>query len=198
MSDKHGINFKTTLSAASFTGDLVTPSDPDYQASLVRYVKNGQRNAALVAFVKSAQDVAHIINFSSTHSILLVVRGGGHSTYGSSIEGGIVVDLSRYMKSVRVDKENKLAYVGATWKNADEATMEHGLAAVGGTISHTGVGGLSLIGGYGWLMGEHGMTIDNIVQVRLCHIVDPTYSRLSLIGNDSHGRWCHSHCERRT
>lgn len=164
------IDFKTPLLAAGFTGDLVVPSDPDYPASLRRFAKNTQRNAALVAFVRSSQDVSHVINFAAANSIPLVVRGGGHSTSGaSSIENGIVVDLSRYLNTVRVDEENKLGYVGggASWKDVDEEAIKYGLASVGGTVNHTGVGGLTLGGGYGWLTGEHGMVIDNLVQATL-------------------------------
>ncbi|PVG04873.1 FAD-binding domain-containing protein [Serendipita vermifera] len=169
MSDTRTIDIKGVLIRAGFTGDLVTSTDPDYHDSLVRFAKNSQRNAALIAFVKSVQEVVQVINLASTRSIPVVVRCGGHSAYGSSTEDGIVVDLSRYMKNVRVHEENKLAYVegGATWKDVDEATIKHGLAAVGGTINHVGVGGLSLIGGYGWLMGEHGMVIDNLVQATI-------------------------------
>jgi FAD/FMN-containing dehydrogenase len=161
-------DWKTPLLEAGFTGDLVTSSDPDYQASLKRFVKNAQKNAALIAFVRSAEDVARVINFASTNSIPFVVKGGGHSTSGaSSTDGGIVIDLSRYLITVRVDEENKLGYVGggAVWRHVDEEAIKYGLAAVAGNVNHTGVGGLTLGGGYGWLMGEHGLVIDNLVQV---------------------------------
>ncbi|PVG03740.1 FAD-binding domain-containing protein [Serendipita vermifera] len=164
------VDFKTPLLAAGFSGDLVAPSDPDYKASLARFAKNAQKNAGLVAFVKSPQDVAHVINFASANSIPIVVRGGGHSTSGgSSIEGGIVIDLSRHLNKVRVDQEKRLGYVdaGANWKAVDEEAIKYGLATVGGTVNHTGVGGLTLGGGYGWLTGEHGMTIDNLVEVTM-------------------------------
>ncbi|CAG8651988.1 7947_t:CDS:2 [Acaulospora colombiana] len=166
------LNFdlKTPLLNDGFTGDLVIPSDPDYQTAIVRFAKNAQRNAALVAFVRSPGDVSRVIHFASENSIPLVVRGGGHSTSGSSsIEGGIVIDLSRYMNRVRVDEENKLGYVGggANWKDVDEEAIKYGLATVGGTVNHTGVGGLTLGGGYGWLTGEYGMAIDNLVQATL-------------------------------
>ncbi|CAG8764270.1 13344_t:CDS:2, partial [Acaulospora colombiana] len=128
------MDLKTPLLDAGFTGDLITPSDPDYQTSLRRFAKNAQRNAGLVAFVKSAEDVARAIKFASTNSVSFVVRGGGHSTGGSSsIEGGMVIDLSKYLNSVRVDEENKLGYVGggANWKAVDEETIKYGLATVG-------------------------------------------------------------------
>jgi FAD/FMN-containing dehydrogenase len=143
-------NFKASLIADGFTGDLIIPSDPEYTASLVRFAKNARRNAALVAFVKCAHDVSKILNFVNTHSsadgsrIPIVVRGGGHSPSGaSSTEGGIVIDLSRYLNTVRVDEERKLGYVGggATWSTVDKEAIKYGLATTGGTVNHTGVGG---------------------------------------------------------
>ncbi|CAG8561528.1 2121_t:CDS:2, partial [Acaulospora colombiana] len=82
---------------------------------------------------------------------------------------GIVIDLSKYINTVRVDHENKLGFVGggASWKDVDEEAITYGLASVGGTVNHTGVGGLTLGGSYGWLTGEHGMVIDNLVQLDL-------------------------------
>lgn len=85
-----------------------------------------------------------MIKYATSQKLPLVVRGGGHSTAGSSsTEGGIVIDLSRHVNHVRVDAEKKLAYVGggADWAAVDPATMKHGLATVAGTINHTGVGG---------------------------------------------------------
>lgn len=103
--------------------------------------------------------------WAQEYSIDLAVKGGGHSTAGtSSSDGGLVIDLSR-MNQVTVDTERKTitAQGGATWKEVDEAGAAHGLAAVGGTVNHTGVGGLTLGGGYGWLSGEYGLTIDNLL-----------------------------------
>jgi FAD/FMN-containing dehydrogenase len=160
----------TTLSKA-FKGDLVTPSDPDYAAAIARWATNANRNAKVVAFVKDSEDVALSLKFSQDNKLPLAIKGGGHSTSGaSSSEGGIVIDLSRHVNSVRVDTENKLAYVGggAVWADVDKAAIEHGLAGVAGTINHTGVGGsvketmlimilmstlfrLTLGGGLGWL-----------------------------------------------
>ena len=146
----HSSDFKDHLLADGFTGDLVIPTDPEYAASLTRFAKNAQKNAGLVAFVKSSQDVSKVIklvnshSFNSPGSINVVVRGGGHSTSGSSsTEGGIVIDLSRHMSTVRIDQEAKLGYVagGATWSVVDREAIKYQLALVGGTVSHTGVGG---------------------------------------------------------
>lgn len=99
----------------------------------------------------------------------IAVKGGGHSTAGtSSSDGGLVIDLSR-MRHVSVDISSKTitAQGGATWKEVDEAGAAHGLATVGGTVNHTGVGGLTLGGGYGWLSGQYGLTIDNLRSARV-------------------------------
>jgi len=143
-------NFKAALISDGLAGDLVIPGDPQYDASLTRFAKNARRNAALVAFVKSAEDVSKVIKFVNAQSsaggspIHIVIRGGGHSPSGtSSSEGGIVIDLSRYVNTVRIDEEKKLGYVGggATWEAVDKEAIKYGLATPGGTVNHTGVGG---------------------------------------------------------
>lgn len=123
----------------SFTGDWVTTDHPRYSEAIARWAANAERRATAVAFVKNAQDVAIVLKHAKQHKLLIAVRGGGHSTSGaSSIEGGIVIDLSRYLSKVRVDPAEKLAYVGggAIWETVDKATVEHGLATVAGTVNH--------------------------------------------------------------
>jgi hypothetical protein len=151
----------------SFTGDWITPGHSDYSKAIARWAANAERRAKVVAFVKSAQDVAVVLRYAKQQNLPLAVRGGGHSPAGaSSIENGIVIDLSRHLSKVRVDPIAKLAYVcgGAIWETVDKTAIEHGLATVAGTINHTGVGGLLLGGGYGFLTGEHGLALDNLVQ----------------------------------
>lgn len=112
-----------------------------------------------------ASDVSIALSWARENIIDVAVKGGGHSTAGtSSSDGGLVIDLSR-MNQVTVDTSRKqiTAQGGATWKEVDEAGAAHGLAAVGGTVNHTGVGGLTLGGGYGWLSGQYGLTIDNLL-----------------------------------
>jgi FAD/FMN-containing dehydrogenase len=132
-----------TLSKA-FKGDIVTPSDPDYAAAIARWAPNASRNAMIVAFVKDAEDVSLAVKFVVANKLPFAIKGGGHNSSGaSSSEGGLVIDLSRHVNGVKVDAENKLAYVGggALWADFDQATIKHGLASVGGTVNHTGVGG---------------------------------------------------------
>jgi len=139
--------FKAALSSAGFTGDLIIPGDSEYESAIARFAKNAKRNAGLVAFVKSAEDVSKVIKFANSGSsaqIPVVIRGGGHSPSGcSSTEGGIVIDLSRYLNTVRVDAEKKLAYAGggAVWGTVDKESIQHGLATPSGGFHLTGVGG---------------------------------------------------------
>ncbi|TEB23717.1 FAD-binding domain-containing protein [Coprinellus micaceus] len=155
---------------ASVQGDVIDPNHPDYASSLERWAKNAERKAKVVVFVKDAEDVVKALSYAKENSLLIAIRGGGHnSAAASSAEGGLVIDLSKYLNRVRVDEENKLAYVGggALWRDVDTETIKYGLATVGGTVNHTGVGGLTLGGGYGWLTGRHGLTIDNLKQVTI-------------------------------
>lgn len=112
-----------------------------------------------------ADDIRMALLWAQEHDVDLAVKGGGHSVSGtSSSQDGLVIDLSRMTKTV-VDPASKTvtAQGGATWKEVDEAAAEHGLVTVGGTVNHTGVGGLTLGGGYGWLSGLYGLTIDNLL-----------------------------------
>lgn len=141
------LGYKASLVASGFTGELITPSDPDYEASLARFSKSAQKPAAVVAYVKTAEDVSRVIQFATKNSVEIVVKGGGHNIAGSSsTNGGVVIDLSRHFKYVRVDTENKLGYVGggATWADVDAEAIKYGLAAVAGTVNYTGVGGYVL------------------------------------------------------
>ncbi|VDB97536.1 unnamed protein product [Peniophora sp. CBMAI 1063] len=154
----------------SFKGDIVTPEDSDYEQALTRWAANARRRAAVVAFVRDEEDIALAIKYARSNGLPIAIRGGGHNPAGSSSsEGGLVIDLSRHLASVRVDAEKKLAYAdgGALWRTFNNETMKYGLATTGGTVSHTGVGGLTLGGGFGVLAGEHGLTIDNLVEAKV-------------------------------
>ena|SRR5271154_3002255 len=125
--------------AKSFKGDLVTPTDSDYTASIARWALNAVRPAKLVAFVKNEDDVALAIKYAKKKGLKLAVRGGGHSSSGaSSVDGGLVIDLSRYLNTVTVDPKAKRVYAGggAIWGDVDKAAIEHGLATVAGTVYH--------------------------------------------------------------
>jgi len=128
----------TILNASGFKGDLITPEHPDYESSLVRWSLSAQKRAQLVAYVKDEQDVSLIIKYARENSLPLAIKGGGHSTAGSSSSEGVVIDLSRYINTVEVDADKKLAYVGggAIWETVDKATCAKGLATVAGTVNH--------------------------------------------------------------
>ncbi|KAI9760166.1 MAG: hypothetical protein M1840_002717 [Geoglossum simile] len=141
------------------------PGEEGYREGVRRWSEYSEKNAGAVVAPNSIPDVAAIVVFCATHSIELAVRGGGHSTGGSSsTEGGIVLDLS-LLRGVTVDPAAKTVTVqgGALWADVDSVTAAHGLATVGGTVNHTGVGGLTLGGGWGWLTPRYGMVIDNLL-----------------------------------
>ncbi|KAF7712974.1 FAD binding, berberine domain-containing protein [Penicillium ucsense] len=165
--DSFGIDrLRTRLSKSAV---ILTPDTEGYQESLVRWSDTGRKEAGIVVQPVGYEDVSTVVRWATEHSIDIAVKGGGHSTAGtSSSEGGLVIDLSR-MKHVSVDAAEKTIRVqgGATWKEVDEAGAAHGLATVGGTVNHTGVGGLTLGGGYGWLSGQYGLTIDNLLSAKV-------------------------------
>jgi FAD/FMN-containing dehydrogenase len=157
------------LRAAQFRGQLVAPQDESYDE--VRQIWNGMfdKKPALIARCTSAEDVSAAVSFARDQGMVLAVRGGGHNGSGSgSCEEGMLIDLS-LMKSVSVDPSARRAWVGggATWGDFDRAAQAHGLATTGGVVSATGVGGLTLSGGFGWLRGKCGLSIDNVMSVEI-------------------------------
>jgi FAD/FMN-containing dehydrogenase len=155
--------------AEQLRGELITPGDPGYDDA--RKVWNGMfdRRPQAIARVQGTVDVVTVVNYARETGIELAVRGGGHSSAGySTVDGGIVLDFSR-MRGVWVDPRAKTAYAqaGALWGDVDRETQAHGLAVPGGQISHTGIAGLTLGGGIGWLSRRHGLTIDSLISVEL-------------------------------
>ncbi|KLO07485.1 FAD-binding domain-containing protein [Schizopora paradoxa] len=155
---------------AAFQGEIVTVESSDYEAAIARWAANATRKAKYVAFVKTTEDVSTALKFARDEGLPIAIRGGGHSTSGaSSSEGGLVIDLSRYLNAVKIDVEAKRAYVGggAIWEAVDKAAIAYGLASVAGADNTAGVGGLTLGGGQGWLSAEHGLVIDNLIQATM-------------------------------
>ncbi|MDF5305167.1 FAD-binding oxidoreductase, partial [Vibrio parahaemolyticus] len=152
-----------------FQGDVVLPTDSNYDE--VRQIWNGMidRKPSLIARCKSADDVVMAVNFARDNGQLLSVRGGGHNIAGNAVcDNGVMIDLS-LLTQVRVDENAKRAFVepGCTLGDLDEATQKYGLATPVGINSTTGIAGLTLGGGFGWLSRKYGMTIDNLVSANV-------------------------------
>ncbi len=147
-------------------GRLIQPEDPDYDQ--VRKIYNGMidKHPALIAQCADAADVIASVNFARENDILTSIRGGGHNGPGLALcDDGLVIDLS-LMNGVHVDPKQKTVRVegGATWGKVDHATHAFGLATVSGIFSTTGVAGLTLGGGHGYLSRKYGLTIDNLLE----------------------------------
>jgi hypothetical protein len=150
--------------AGGLSGPVILSGHPEYDTS--RKIWNGMhdRRPALIVRCTGADDVSQAVVFAREHRLLTAVRGGGHSWPGKSIcDGGIVVDLS-HMTTISVDAaaQRARAQGGALLNALDAATLEHGLVTTTGVVSHTGVGGLTLGGGFGRLNRKYGLTIDNL------------------------------------
>jgi FAD/FMN-containing dehydrogenase len=146
-------------------GDVITPSDARYDQA--RRVWNAMidRRPALIARPRTADDVVACVAFAREQRLPIAVRGGAHSVAGrGTCDDGLVIDFAD-MKAVEVDPAAKSARAeaGARWQDFDRATQAHGLATTGGTVGDTGIAGLTLGGGFGWLEGRCGMTVDNLL-----------------------------------
>lgn len=154
-----------------FTGRVVTPDDSDYDAVRAECVWNGafDRRPAVIAQVRSADDVAAAVTLARETGRDLAVRGGGHNFSGSCIANDAVMIDMGALSGVSVDPLAKKARCGGgtRWSQLDAATQEHGLATPGGFISHTGVAGLTLGGGMGWLSRKAGLSCDNLLSVEV-------------------------------
>jgi FAD/FMN-containing dehydrogenase len=154
--------------AASIRGDVLRPGDPRYAEKPV-YNAMHQRRPALVVRCTGTADVVDAVTFARQHKLLVAVRGGGHSIAGhSSCDNGMVIDLTR-MRAVDVDPDTRIARVqgGALWADVDRETQAFGLIVPGGVVSETGVGGLTLGGGEGWVRRKYGLTIDSLLSARV-------------------------------
>ncbi|MEU2718625.1 FAD-binding oxidoreductase [Streptomyces sp. NPDC007205] len=154
---------------SGFAGEIIRPCDPEYDST--RRVWNGMidRHPRLIARPRTLADIKLGIRFALDHQLPLAVRGGGHNVTGSgTCDDGLVLDLS-LMRTVDVDPVERVvrAQGGATWGDLDRAAAAYGLATTGGMISSTGIGGLTLGGGVGWLMRAYGLACDNLLQTTL-------------------------------
>lgn len=158
----------TALSGA-FSGDVLTPTSPGYDEA--RSIWNGMidKRPSMIARCMNTADVVRCVQFAKSHNLLLAVRGGGHNIAGNATcDGGMVIDLSP-MKAVHVDPAARTATAepGVTLGEYDAATQAHGLATPLGINSTTGIAGLTLGGGFGWISRKYGLTIDNLISVEV-------------------------------
>ena len=154
-----------------FRGYLITPDDSHYDYA--RKIWNGMfdKHPALIAQCICTADVIQAVNFARENNLLVAVKGGGHNSAGkATCDDGIVIDLS-LMRRVYVDPKKKTARVdgGALLGDVDSETQLHGLAVSAGIVSHTGVGGLALGGGFGWISRKHGLSVDNLLSACVFH-----------------------------
>lgn len=153
--------------SAGLRGGHLLRGDEGYDDARTIYNAMIDKQPGLIVRCAGVADIIHAVNFARANNLLISVRGGGHNVSGNAIsDGGLMVDLSP-MRGVRVDPGGKTARVepGATWGEFDHETQAFGLATTGGLVSTTGVAGLTLGGGLGWLMGNHGLACDNLISV---------------------------------
>lgn len=150
-------------------GSVLAPDSSEYDKARTIWNAMIDRRPGLIARCAEAQDVLEAVRFAREHDLLVAVRGGGHNIAGNAVcEGGIMIDLS-LMNSIQVDTTHRTARVGAgaTLADVDRETQAHGLATPVGINSTTGIAGLTLGGGFGWLSRRFGLTIDNLISVDL-------------------------------
>jgi len=148
-------------------GGHLLRGDDGYETARKIYNAMIDHRPAIIARCAGVADVIDAVNFARSNGLLVSVRGGGHNVSGNAVcDGGLMIDLSP-MKSVRVDPESKTARAepGVTWREFDHETQAFGLATTGGLVSTTGIAGLTLGGGLGWLMGNYGLACDNLISV---------------------------------
>ena len=172
------------FAAPSFTGRLLGPTDHEYDA--VRRVHNGliDKRPAIIARCHGAADVVDAVLLGRTLGLPVSVRGGGHNVAGrATIDGGLMIDLSP-MKGIQVDVAARTARAqgGVLWKEFNRETQLHGLATTGGVVGSTGIAGLTLGGGLGWLMPKYGLALDNLRAAEMV-MADGTVVRASAVEN---------------
>jgi hypothetical protein len=148
-------------------GEVIRPADAGYDAARALYNAMIDKRPALIVRCPGVADVVAAVGFAREHELAVAVRGGGHNVAGKAMcDGGLVIDLSP-MRGVRVDPGARTARAqsGVLWGELDRATQRFGLATTGGTVSTTGIAGLTLGGGLGRLMGKHGLSCDNLLSV---------------------------------
>src|SRR5215469_1408247 len=151
--------------ARGLRGQLLRPGETGYDTARTIWNAMVDRRPAIIARCAGVSDVLRSVDFARNHGLLLSVRGGGHNVAGNAVcDGGLMIDLSP-MRGIRVDPQQRTVRAdgGCTWRDLDHETAAFGLATTGGIIPATGIGGLTLGGGLGWLMRKHGLSCDNLL-----------------------------------
>ena len=169
MSKQPSLSQAVTDLAKTFAGQLLQPADAGYDEA--RKVHNGlvDKRPALIALCAGTADIVDAVHLGRKLGLEIAVRGGGHNVAGrATVDNGLMIDLSR-MRGIHVDPKARTARAqgGATWGEFNRETQIHGLAVTGGLISSTGVAGLTLGGGLGWLMCKHGLALDNLISAEI-------------------------------
>ena len=154
---------------SNLAGDLVRPGDDGYDKARTIWNAMIDRKPALIVRCAATEDVVRCVNFAREHGLQLSVKAGGHGVAGNAlVADGLVIGLSP-MKDVQVDLERRTAtaQAGVTWRDLDQATQKFGLATTGGVVSETGIAGLTLGGGFGYLMRTYGLACDNLLAVEI-------------------------------
>ncbi len=165
LQEKHISDLRHLIHEAEAEAQLLVPGDEGFSQTLKRWSAAAEKPAGATLVPISTASISGTLRYASKNNLDVAVCGGGHSTAGvSSTNGGLLISLSK-MRAIHVDTEAKTFRVqgGALWGEVDAKAWKHGLATPGGTVSDTGVGGLTLGGGYGWLSGKHGLVIDNLL-----------------------------------
>ncbi len=160
-------DLKTELNKMSsgFCGEAYTPGDTGFDEARAVWNAMIDRQPAIIIRCGDTSDVVAAVKLAHSQNLPIAIRAGGHNVAGHAVcEGGVMIDLTQ-MRGVEVDPKARVAKVqgGALWRDVDGATQAHGLATPGGLISDTGVAGLTLSGGIGWLRAQHGLSIDNLI-----------------------------------
>ena len=160
---------RLAIFVAGFSGEVLRPEQSGYETA--RRVHNGliDKRPALIARCRGTADIVDAVTFGRASGLEISIRGGGHNVAGRAVtEGGLMIDLSS-MKGIHVDPAARTvrAQGGVTWGEFNRETAVHGLATTGGAVSTTGIAGLTLGGGLGWLMGKFGLAADNLLSVEL-------------------------------
>jgi FAD binding domain/Berberine and berberine like len=152
-----------------FNGEVLLPDETGYNDA--RAIWNGMidRKPSVIARCKSTKDIVQAVNYGRTNNLLIAVKGGGHNSAGTAVcDDGLMIDLS-LMQEVQVNEERNTVKVqgGCLLGKVDAETQKHGLAVSSGIVSHTGVGGLTLGGGFGWISRKYGLSVDNLISAEI-------------------------------